>query len=241
MNGRTNPLRVGELASATGISVRTLHHYDEIGLLSPSVRTDGGHRLYGRAEIERLGQIMSLRQLGFTLEQIGECLNNTDFSAGHLLELHMQRVADAIERQQQLYERLRRLHGRLGSAEEVSAEEFLQLIEVITMSEQYYTTEQLKEIRERAEQLGEEGRARVNREWAELIDAVRAEKAKGTPNDDPHVLELAAKWRELVNAFTGGNREIAERVMKVWQQESNIHGYDAAEMRELRAYIGFEQ
>jgi DNA-binding transcriptional MerR regulator len=59
--------KVGELAERTGVSVRTLHHYDEIGLLSPPWRTEVGHRLYSVRDILRLQQIRSLRALGFGL------------------------------------------------------------------------------------------------------------------------------------------------------------------------------
>ena len=62
--------KVGELASLTGLTVRTLHHYDEINLLKPCEYTDSGHRLYGEEDIIRLQQILSLRQLGFSLEEI---------------------------------------------------------------------------------------------------------------------------------------------------------------------------
>src|SRR6476620_1521247 len=59
-------LRVGELAKRTGLTVRTLHHYDEIGLLKPSLHT--GYRLYTATDVARLQQVLSLRQLGFSLE-----------------------------------------------------------------------------------------------------------------------------------------------------------------------------
>ena len=62
--------RVGELARRTGLSVRTLHYYDEIGLLLPSRRTDGGHRLYTAGDVLRLQRIRSLQHLGFTLREI---------------------------------------------------------------------------------------------------------------------------------------------------------------------------
>ncbi|MBF2016646.1 MAG: MerR family transcriptional regulator [Rivularia sp. T60_A2020_040] len=59
-------MKIGKLAKQTGISVRTLHYYDEIGLLSPSGRTEADYRLYAEADIVRLQQIISLRQLGFS-------------------------------------------------------------------------------------------------------------------------------------------------------------------------------
>lgn len=72
--------KVGELAKSTGVSVRTLHHYDHIGLLTPSDHTETGHRLYTTDDIARLQQILSLRQLGFSLEEINEFFENPDFS-----------------------------------------------------------------------------------------------------------------------------------------------------------------
>jgi DNA-binding transcriptional MerR regulator len=63
MTLQSTAMKVGELAKQTGISVRTLHYYDEIGLLSPSGRTESDYRLYAEADIVRLQQIMSLRQL----------------------------------------------------------------------------------------------------------------------------------------------------------------------------------
>ena len=71
--------KVGELARRTGLSVRTLHYYDEIGLLSPSQRTDGNHRLYDAVDVVRLQKIKSLRALGFSLREIRESLDRPDY------------------------------------------------------------------------------------------------------------------------------------------------------------------
>ena len=65
---------VGEVARLTGVTVRTLHHYDEIGLLSPSGRTAAGYRRYAESDLARLQQILTYRELGFPLEEIGEIL-----------------------------------------------------------------------------------------------------------------------------------------------------------------------
>lgn len=71
-------LSVGEVAELVGVSVRTLHHYDAIGLLSPTARTEAGYRLYGPAELERLSQILAYRELGFELEVIAQLLDDAD-------------------------------------------------------------------------------------------------------------------------------------------------------------------
>jgi DNA-binding transcriptional MerR regulator len=89
---RTSGSKVGELAAATGLTVRTLHYYEEIGLLVASGRTDAGHRVYDDADIERLYRICLLRRLGLPLTDIGRALDDAAWSlrdamAAHLTEL----------------------------------------------------------------------------------------------------------------------------------------------------------
>lgn len=66
---------VGEVSELSGVTVRTLHHYDEIGLLSPSGRSEAGYRLYSRADLQRLQEILGWRALGFELAEIRELLS----------------------------------------------------------------------------------------------------------------------------------------------------------------------
>ncbi|SMQ87040.1 MerR HTH family regulatory protein [Bacillus sp. OV166] len=79
MNISKKNWKIGELAKQTGLSIRTLHHYDQIGLLSPSMYTESGHRIYNEIDIAKLQQIMSLKQLDFSLEKIKEVIENQDF------------------------------------------------------------------------------------------------------------------------------------------------------------------
>lgn len=72
------PMQIGELAERTGLSIRTLRHYDEIGLLRPSARTDGGFRLYTADDESRLLLIRRMKPLGYSLEQMGELLAVVD-------------------------------------------------------------------------------------------------------------------------------------------------------------------
>src|SRR6266567_2674802 len=81
--------KVGQLAKRTGISVRTLHHYDQIGLLTPSHRTESGHRLYDDGDVARLQQIVSLRQLGFALDAIRDLLHRPGTSLVSVLDMHL--------------------------------------------------------------------------------------------------------------------------------------------------------
>jgi DNA-binding transcriptional MerR regulator len=233
---RSSLWRVGELAKQTGVSVRTLHWYEEIGLLEPSQRTEAGHRLYAAEDVGRLQQIRSLRQLGFSLDEIRECLGNSQFSPRRVIALHLTRLDEEIELQKRLRVRLETIASHYDRAEHVSAEEFIQAIEAMTMFDKYFSTEQLEEIRKRREQFSEEDLKAVANEWPELIARVRAEMAKNSDPASPAVQALAKRWMELVHAFSGGNREIEKGVMTMYRNEpqtSQQYGVDPA----IFAYI----
>src|SRR5262245_9607545 len=72
-------LTVSQVSKLSGVSIRTLHHYDEIGLLRPSGRTGGGYRQYGDKELQRLQQVLFFRELEFPLEEITRILRDPDF------------------------------------------------------------------------------------------------------------------------------------------------------------------
>jgi DNA-binding transcriptional MerR regulator len=103
--------KVGNLARRTGLTVRALHHDDAIGLVRPSGHTDAGHRLYTGRDVARLQQALSPRQLGFSLDEIRECLSRPGFSPFEVVRLHIARLREQIERQQNLYSRLGTIAG----------------------------------------------------------------------------------------------------------------------------------
>jgi DNA-binding transcriptional MerR regulator len=214
--------KVGELARRTGLTVRTLHYYDAIGLLRPGHRTAAGHRLYTGDDVARLQQVQSLRQLGFSLDEIRHCLERKALTRQGILELHLERLRTQIELQQRLYQRLATIAGRLDAAEEVSVDELTEAMEAMKMFEKYMTPEQLKELEERGRQLGPDHIREVEAEWPRLIAAVRAEMEKGTDPTEPAVLALARRWRELVLEFTGGNPGIEKSVRTLYQQEPSV-------------------
>src|SRR5258705_1415874 len=81
--------RVGELAAATGLTVRTLHYYEEIGLLVASGRSEAGHRLYADADVQRLYRVCLLRRLGLPLGEIGRALDDPAWSLRAAMTTHL--------------------------------------------------------------------------------------------------------------------------------------------------------
>jgi len=215
--GRT--WKVGELAKATGTSVRTLHWYDEIGLLSPSDHSRAGYRLYGEEDVARLQQILSLRQLGLSLDEIRDLLARPDVSPLSIVRMHITRLQEQMEHTRTLVGRLEAIASRLAASERVSADEMLKTIEEMNMFEKYYTKEQLAELEARKQAFGEEAMQAVQEEWPVLMAKVRAEMEKGTPPEDPAVQALAGRWSELIEMFTGGNPGIRQSLQNLYQNE----------------------
>lgn len=212
------PIQIGELAAAVGLTVRTLHHYDAIGLLVPALRSQSGRRLYSPQDVRRLYRIVALRRLGLGLAEIGGLLDASPDLAqavrGHL---------DLVEHQLELSRRLRvtltRILELLETGHDPGRDEFIDAIGVMIMSESHYTAEQQEQLAERRRALGEEGMAAAERTWAELIDAVRAEQAAGTDPSDPRMLELARRWRDLIEQFTGGDEGIRQSLARMYREE----------------------
>ena len=241
---RKNARKVGELAERTGLSVRALHHYEEIGLLVPSGRTESGHRLYSDEDVLRLQQVTSLRSLGFSLGEVKECLDDPGFSPERVIRLHVDRLRERMELEKRLCERLEAVAERLaeeGSMRGGSAGDFVAAVmEVTKMSEnleRYYTPEQRELLERRRRELGEERIREVAAEWPPLIEEVRAEMEAGADPADERVQGLVKRWMELVEEMTAGDAGIQRSLTDQWRQGESTQGIDPGLMSELIAYV----
>ncbi len=216
--GRWAPIQIGELAAAVGLTVRTLHHYDAIGLLTPAQRSHSGRRLYSPEEVRRLYRIVALRRLGLGLAEIGALLDASPDLAQAVRD-HLELVERQLELGRRLRVTLTRILELLSNGHDPGRDEFIDAIGVMIMSESYYTAEQQEQLDQRRRVLGEEGMAAAERAWADLIEAVRAEQAAGTDPSDPRMRELAGRWRELIEQFTGGDEGIRESLGRMYREQ----------------------
>lgn len=205
---RLEALKVGELARRTGLTIRTLHHYDAIDLLKPALHTASGHRLYTAADVARLQRIKSLRQLGFSLEEVRSCLDRPEFAPLRVLEMHVARVREQLALQQRLCARLEAAAERLRSAEEVSVEDMIQMIEDMTMFENLYTPEQRKQFEEVGKQVGTEEIRAVEEAWTALLAEVRANRDLDPAS--PRAQTLGQRWDELTERTMRGYQAFPE-------------------------------
>ena len=124
--------KVGELAAATGLTVRTLHYYEEIGLLVPSTRSAAGHRVYSDVDVERLYRISLLRRLGLPLADIGSALDDPAWNIKAAMASHLHDLDRRLEAGARLRGRLTQLLGSMAG-DGSHGDEFLQLLEEMTM------------------------------------------------------------------------------------------------------------
>jgi len=239
----TETLSVGQLAARTGLTVRALHHYEEMGLIAPA-RTDAGYRRYSAREIERVQQICSLRALDTPLAEIGAALDAEDFDPVALLERQRQRLTDEAERVRTLRDRLddlaRLLRQRQASGAPVPSHTFTTLIRTMENIEKHYTPEQLDQLAERRDTLGEDAIRDVENEWPRLFEKVGDAMDRGVDPAAPEAQALIDRWDELVAMFTNHDPGITQAVGNVWKREgestSQMMGLDPERMQRLFAY-----
>ncbi len=231
-------MKVGQLAKATGLTVRTLHYYEEIGLLRPARRSEKGYRLYERPQIERLQQIVSLQHLGFPLEEIRMLLDESGYTLSRVLALHTARLQEQIHHQQQLLTRLQSIQSTLKDTNRVSVEELLETIKVTTMHEKYYTPEQLETLKKRGEAMGTEGMQKAQSDWTELNNAFRSAMENGTDPGDAEVQALVSRMKEMIHAFTGGDAGIARSLGNMYKEEGAEKASRGAIDQALADYMG---
>ncbi len=210
--------RAQQFAELAGVTVRTLHHYDRLGLLKPRRRTDAGYRLYEDRDLERLEQIVALKFLGLSLGQIRNLLAEGS-------------ITQALAVQRRLLLEKRRMLDRaiqaIAEAESVqgAASALRKIIEVIEMEtnndwiEKYHTEESRAKVDARKHLWSPELQERVSRQWNELIADVEAALGENPASDKAQA--LAARWKQLVEGFTGGDPDITKSVGKMWADREN--------------------
>lgn len=212
-------LKVGEVAKKIGVSVRALHHYDEIGLLSPSHRSDAGYRLYTPNDLMQLQKIKSLQQLGFSLEEIRALVSKAETSLLTIINEHIQSLSLQVEQQRNLIQRLQLLAAKLAQNESPSIELLLDTLKETVMYEKYYTPEQLKKLAERHKQFGEEAMQQAQNEWQTIFEKFRALQQAGDPPSCKAAQALAKRSLELIEMFTGGDPGIKQSMQNMYDTE----------------------
>jgi DNA-binding transcriptional MerR regulator/uncharacterized glyoxalase superfamily protein PhnB len=136
--------RIGELAASTGMTVRALHHYDHIGLLEPSARTDVGHRRYTTTDVVRLYRIALLRRLGVPLAEIGRMLDEPRWALASALRRHLDETRQRAALEARLAARLGRMVDTIDHDRTLAADQlFATLEDMMTLTTAVHGTTSL--------------------------------------------------------------------------------------------------
>ncbi|OJA49576.1 MerR family transcriptional regulator [Burkholderia ubonensis] len=209
-------LKVGELAKRSGLTVRTLHHYHAIGLLTPSARADNGYRLYDRDDIARLHQIQALRRFGLSLAEIGDYLNQPGAPLVDLVAKQITLLDRQIEQSAQLRERLVRLHAQLAEGTEPELADWLTTLELMTVYDKYFSEEELARMPMYLK--SQTGDA----EWIALVADVRALYDAGVPPEDERVRALADRWMTLLVRDTNNDPRLLAKLNLMHEREPSL-------------------
>ncbi|MBT0565856.1 MerR family transcriptional regulator [Williamsia sp. CHRR-6] len=241
--------RIGQLAQMAGLTVRTLHHWDAIGLLTPTHRTAAGYRGYTGGDVERLYQIVALRSCGFALDDIAAVLDRRA-PIDKALADHAHRIDQQITALQAVARRLTAVRTRIERDSGAGVldpnlldPDLLDIVrEVVTMDDKiasYFEPEVLAEFAARRAELGDAAIAAVENRWPTLMAEVQQAIDDGEPPTGDRAQVLATEWMGLLAAAHGGNQQIAAGLQRIADDNADTaQSMFAGPTREQMEFIG---
>ncbi|MDX1882367.1 MerR family transcriptional regulator [Mycolicibacterium sp. 120270] len=229
---------VGAVATMTGVSVRTLHHYDHIGVVVPSVRTQAGYRGYTDADIERLHLVLVYRAVGLPLEQIRTLLDDPDADVvAHLQRQHalLTEQADRLNATIKAVEELMNAHRR---GIQLTAEEQVEIFGTTAFGDEYAEeaeqrwgdTDAWAQSQQRAANFTKEDWVRIKADVDALLEALADAKRKGVAPGSAQANELAAWHRASIQRFYDCSDDMQRCIVEMYLADARFtRYYDDAE------------
>lgn len=225
MKGRGAKLYpVREFAEIAGVTVRTLHHYDRLGLLKPQHRSVSGYRLYAETDLARQEQIAVLKFLGLSLGEIRDLLKDK-FPLQETLKRQQHVLVEKRNQLDRAIEAVRKARESLESRREPDWKFFKQILKEIKMQndsdwmKKYYSKEALAKLEDRKALWSPEMQEQVSKDWAALFKDIEASLDEDPGG--PKAQALAARWKKLIHGFTGGDPEIQEGLNRKYADQQN--------------------
>ena len=235
--------RIQEFAKVAGVTVRALHHYDRLKLLSPAHRSERGYRLYCREDLGRLERVLALRYLGLSLREIAALLNTPVGRGIEPLRVTFARQRAVMsERRDGLDRVLRAIEHAQRRAEDPAEPEWLlyqtilkeiQMQEATDWTEKYYSPKAVEALRARRAALTPEQMREIGARWRALYADLQSALDREVPPDGAEGRALVARWMRLADEFSLGNPEIGEGFRRMYNDES--HWPDDERAASLRA------
>lgn len=222
-------LKIGDLAKRAGLTVRTLHHYDAIGLLTPSLRSAAGYRLYSREDVARLHAIQTLRHLGLPLAEIASLLEGQRGDPAGIIAQQMRALDQEIARATELRDRLALMRDHLHLGSEPDMREWLDTLSLMSTYSKYFSATELRAILWKWKPM--------QTQWAQLIKEVRAAMDSGLTPASLALQPLATRWISLMFDWMEGDLELMERWGAMFRQEPSTQGRNNAPQGDMVEFM----
>ncbi len=221
-DAKESHMKIGELSKKTGISIKSLHHYDDIDLLKPSMRSEAGHRLYSGNDLLRLQKILALKELGISLNEIKNILGLSTPSIESVFDQNIEILENERESLDRKLRLLKGVRQYLDIKDGAPVEEIVSMIGEFSLHEKYFSKEQLKDLEGREQELGFDRIKDAINEWPKLIEDVTREMNKGTDPKDQKIQVMAKRWMELKNMFYNGDPKLEESARKMYSENPEV-------------------
>lgn len=209
-------IQVGELAKRAGITVRTLHHYEQLGLLLPSARSAAGYRFYNLADVQRLHMIQVLAKAGLELAAIKDFLEQQTPSLPELLNAQIGSLEQQVRHINTLRDQLIELRSELQAKSEPDLESWLHTLELMNMYDHWFTQEELQQLPFIAKK---EPQASI---WASLVQEAQTLMSQQIAVTDQQAMALATRWMERLEQDTAGKPEFLNRLNEMHSAEPQM-------------------
>ena len=198
-------MNVGEVAALAGITVRTLHHYDRIGLLSPSGRTSAGYRQYAPADLDRLHSVLLYRGLGFPLEEVATLLDDPSADPAEHLRRQHRLLLDRLDRTSAMVAAVEKELEARAMGISLSPEERFEVFGEhdpaqydAEVSQRWGDTDAYAQSKRRTSAYAKEDWLRIKAAAEDLEARFAAALAAGVPPDSPQAMDLAEEHRQQI-------------------------------------------
>lgn len=216
----SNYIKIGDLANMTGVTVRTLHYYDEIGLLKPVQITEKGHRLYNMHSITELYRIIAMKDMGFNLDETKDMIKSKDINVLNLVEIQISNVQEEIAQKQLLFSKLLKLKQKLKDNLNLSLEDLQSMLPYINSSaDKYFTKEQFDKLKDRLEDFN--SLKDTSSEWFDFIAKLTYCYKNKLSKSDKMANECVNYWNNLTSNLIGKDEQTKDSVFAFHASKTN--------------------
>jgi DNA-binding transcriptional MerR regulator len=205
--------RSGEFARKAGVTIRTIRYYDRIGLLKPAAYSESGQRLYDELEYARLQQILTLKLIGLSLDEIKRLLTTDRAEIEHLLERQKQVLSAQVGQLAAVIQTIARAQTAMQTSHKLDLEHFVAIIKAVNMNtqanwlDQFYSDEQQAKLTALNAAQPFDAQKSIGQAWKNLFEDIQAHLDADVKS--PTAQALVGRWDVLISQMAGGDADLA--------------------------------